>query len=154
VTRLLLMLLAAGALLPAGCGGEERDAVAPPTDPAATPSPPAVSPDGPVTEPLQDVGGLGVSGEVTLASAGADRTDVAVGLDGAGGAAFSASIREGSCDDSGEVVHDLGVVEEGTSNLVAGAPLQGLLSRERTFVLTAAEDDGVVACADLPVRAG
>jgi hypothetical protein len=146
--------VACAALLATGCGGDDRDAGRTPTDPAATPSPPAVSPDGPVTLALEDVGGLGVSGEVTLASAGAGRTDVGVDLNGPEGAAFSAAIREGSCDGPGDVVHDLGVVERGSSSLSAAAPLQGLLSQERTFVLTAAEGDGVVACADLPLRAG
>lgn len=158
-------LLAALAL--AGCGGgEERDAVgvptdpaaaatdpATPTDPAATPAPPAASPDGPVTVPLEDTAGLGLRGEVTLASAGADRTDVGVELAGAEGAAFSASIRDGSCASPGALVHDLGAVEDGSSVLAADAPLQGLLSQQRAFALTAAGDD-LVACADLPQRAG
>jgi hypothetical protein len=147
-------VLAAAALLLAACGGAERDAAEAPTDPAATPAPPAVSPDGPLTVPLEDAGGLGITGEVTLASAGADRTDVGVDLQGPEGAAFSASIRDGSCDDLGEVAHDLGVVENGSSSLAADAPLQGLLSQDRAFVLAAAEAEGVVACADLPHRAG
>jgi hypothetical protein len=140
-------LLAAAALALAGCGAQE------PVDPAATPAAPHISPDGPVTLPLEDTAGLGLRGEVTLASAGAARTDVGVDLDAPGGVAFSASIREGSCDDPGEVVHDLGVVETGSASLAADAPLGGVLSRDRALVLTA-DEDGVVACADLPQRAG
>lgn len=141
--------------LAAGCGGaDERDAGSAPTDPAATPAPAAPSPDGPVTVLLEDTGGLGLAGEATLTSAAAGRTDVAVALEGAGGAAFSASVRDGSCDAPGAVAHDLGVVEEGSSTLVAEAPLQELLAQDRALVLAAAEAEGVVACADLPRRAG
>lgn len=145
---------AATALLLAGCGGGERDAGSAPTDAAESPVAPQVSPDGPVTVPLEDVGGLGVAGAVTLATAGAGRTEVGVDLEGAAGGAFSAAIRGGSCDEPGEVAHDLGVVEEGGASLSAEEPLQGLLSQGGAFVLTAAEGDGVVACADLPRRAG
>ena len=149
-----LALLGLAAVL-AGCGGGDREAGTEPQDPSAQqPAPPHVSPDGPITVALEDTAGLGLAGEVTLASAGAGRTDVAVALDGAGGAAFSASIRDGSCEEPGDVVHDLGVVEEGSSSLAADAPLQGLLSQDRVVALTAAEGDGLVACAALPRRAG
>jgi hypothetical protein len=150
-----LVLALAVALAAAGCGAtDERDAAEAPTDPAATPAAPQASPDGPVTVRLEDSAGLGLSGEVTLASAGAGRTDVAVDLAGASGAAFSASIRDGSCDAPGAVVHDLGVVEDGASSVSAEAELDELLAQDRALVLTAAEAEGVVACAELPRRAG
>ena len=104
--------------------------------------------------PLDDAAGLGLSGEVTLAAAGPERTDVAVALEGADGAAFSAAIREGSCGALGRVAHDLGVVEDGGGNLAADVALESLLSRRHSVVLLAAEGDGVVACAELPYRAG
>ncbi|HVM15984.1 MAG TPA: hypothetical protein VM290_00180 [Gaiellaceae bacterium] len=137
----------------AGCGSGERGA-GDPAEPAATPAPPHVSPDGPVTVLLEDAGGLGVSGEVTLSSAGPERTDVSFAVDGSDGAAFSASIREGSCGALGGVAHDLGAVEGDGATLAADVALETLLSSRHSVVLSAAEGDGVVACAELPYRAG
>jgi hypothetical protein len=157
-TRLIAVRTVAAAVLLAGCGADEqvegRGAGTEPVDPAYAPGGPRVSPDGPVTLPLEDTAGLGLDGKVTLTSAGPERTDIGVQLDAPADTAFSASIREGSCDEPEGVVHDLGVVEPGASNLVADAPLVGVLAPGRVFVLTAAEGEGVVACADLPDRVG
>jgi hypothetical protein len=102
---------------------------------------------------LQDINDSGYTGEVTLVSAGGNRTVVTVALGQEGNLAgdFPAAIQEGTCDGlAGNVAYELDQLSSGFLTQEVSASMEDLQEQDHSVVVFQSNDRSVyVACADL-----
>jgi hypothetical protein len=105
-----------------------------------------------ITVDLDEVDGSGVEGSARLvASNGSSDVEVLItaGLEDDG--EYSASIYEGTCDDPGDVAHELEDLEGGVSESEIDVDLIDLMESDHSIsIYTDGDEDERVACGDIP----
>ncbi len=144
----LLFLLAALALSPAACGGDDDEG----NGDAAAPATIAAEEGESVTVDLGEQNSSGESGAATLTEDG-EQTVVVIELTGApADTPQPAHIHSGTCAELGDVVHPLTNVEGGASETMVAAPLADLQTGDFAINVHESEEaiQNYVACGEIP----
>jgi hypothetical protein len=117
--HLARVLLAAGLILLASCGGEDEEAA---SGRPRTPAAPETGPGGAITVPLREENNSGASGTATL-SGGGDSASVTIELQAEGGR-YQAHIHDVSCERyrrMNDFSAQLATLTEGLNNVAGGS---------------------------------
>jgi hypothetical protein len=159
--RMVLALAAAvaAALVLAGCGGDEGDALEDAAgvdtgDVAGAVADARDAAENALEVGLGDLGGFGQFGSVSVTSLGENASRVVLELFDGPGRDQYAAIQRGSCDDLGEVVVELSEVERGRSATRVERSLDRLTDGDFSVVVRRAadRDSAAAVCGELDER--
>ena len=143
-------LLVSLLLVLAACGGGDGG------DPEARDTPePAQGGGGPTREyavEIEELGGSGVSGRADMRSIGSEQSEVAIELEDAPDGPLAVHMHEGPCRrDAAPPTHELEPVEDGRSESVIGASVQGLTHGHFHLAIHESDDEDSehIACGQI-----